>query len=72
MWKSGFVLEGDFALVEAGGRTGFSESGDKIVESTRWTSDKECPGDVAEGCKALNCRAHLLGAVTWGIKPLRS
>lgn len=47
--EDGFALGGDFALVEAGGRTGFSESSDTAMESTRWTSDNECLDNTAEG-----------------------
>ena len=47
--EDGFALGGDFALVEAGGRTGFSESSNTAMESTRWTSDNECLDNTAEG-----------------------
>ena len=41
--------KGDLTLVKTRWSTDFTESGDKTVESTTWTSDDECFDAVVEG-----------------------
>jgi hypothetical protein len=48
--EDGFPLgEGNFALVKTRGSTDFTESSDKTVERTRWSSNDECFDAVVEG-----------------------
>ena len=51
--EEGFVLGEDFALVEAGGSAGFSESSDTAMESARWISNNKCLVNIVEGDRKL-------------------